>query len=277
MTRSSPFLPPVSSAAALSVWLRAAGIVAGLHLGVAGAVSARGFMQPASVEEFGAESVIEFAPVVTSAESDFAPEAADRDAEDKPATPHLDETLSKKREDDLPTEQASPAEAVEDLRMAAERTQKEKEDAPAEQQATEAMAQQEQSISSQASVAADSAPEQTGAIEQVTSKAPEEGNSAEAQRRIEAWQRQIFAHIVRFKRYPEEGRAKRLSGETLVAFSLDRDGGVDNLRVARSSGSALLDQAALGVLRRAAPLPKPPAALKGDALAFSLPMRFALR
>ena len=61
---------------------------------------------------------------------------------------------------------------------------------------------------------------QTGAIEQETAKAPEEGNSAEAQRRIEAWQRQIFAHIVRFKRYPEEGRAKRLNGETLVAFSL---------------------------------------------------------
>lgn len=277
MTRHSLFLPAASTASLLSPWLRAAGIVAGLHLGVAGAIGAHGLMQPASVEEFGAETVIEFAAMVTSAESDFAPEAADRDAEDRQATPHLDETLSKKREDDLPAEQASPAEAVEDLRMAAERTQKEKEDAPAEQQATEAMAQQAQSTSSQASIAADSAPEQTGAIEQEVAKAPEEGNSAEAQRRIEAWQRQIFAHIVRFKRYPEEGRAKRLAGETLVAFSLDRDGMVANLRVARSSGSVLLDQAALGVLKRATPLPRPPATLRGDALDFSLPMRFALK
>ena len=36
-------------------------------------------------------------------------------------------------------------------------------------------------------------------------------------------------------------------------------------------------RAALAVLKRAAPLPKPPAALKGDALTFSLPMRFALK
>ena len=48
-------------------------------------------------------------------------------------------------------------------------------------------------------------------------------------------------------------------GTTVVAFSISAGGGLGAISLARSSGSARLDQAALRVVRRAAPFPPPPA------------------
>lgn len=276
MSRSL-FLPAASPIAVAGPWTKSAALVASLHLGIVGFATAR-ILSPLSDNVIaGAEMVIEFAPVFASAESQFAPEAQDRDAEDKQAAPHLDETLSKKRELDLPTEQASPTTPVEDdLKMAQERTRKESETAT-ELQTTEAMVEQKQDVSSQASTAAESAPEQIGKPDDKVAAAPSEGNAAEARRQIEEWQRKIFAQIVRHKRYPEEARARRLTGETLLAFSLDRQGQVSNLRVLQSSGSPVLDKAAMVVLERANPLPRPPAHLSDRALDLTLPMRFAAK
>jgi protein TonB len=144
-------------------------------------------------------------------------------------------------------------------------------------QATEAMIEQKQEVSSRASLAADTAPEQAGKPEDAASVAPDEGSAIEAKRKIEAWQRKIFAHIVRHKRYPGEARAKALAGETLIAFTLDRQGHVANLRIARSSGHAVLDRAAIQVLERADPLPVPPVQLASQNLDFSVPMRFSAK
>jgi periplasmic protein TonB len=60
-----------------------------------------------------------------------------------------------------------------------------------------------------------------------------------------------------------------------VAFAIDRTGLVTGARVTRSSGSAVLDRAALDTLRRASPVPAPPAEMRP--LSFSVPMTFALR
>ena len=276
MSRSL-FLPAASLIASTSPWAKAVAVVVGLHMGAAGIVTARALVMPVDDAISGAEMVIEFAPVVTSAESEFAPEAQNHDADDKQATPHLDEALSRKREVDLPTEQTSPTTPVEeDLRMAQEKTQKESE-TQTELQTTEAMTEQKQEVSSQASVAAESSPEQTGTPVADASAAPEEGSSAEAKRKIEAWQRKLFVHIVRHKRYPDQARSQRLTGETLISFRLDRQGQVSALKVARSSGSSLLDGAALAVLERASPLPAPPAQLTDQSLDFSIPMRFAAK
>lgn len=48
------------------------------------------------------------------------------------------------------------------------------------------------------------------------------------------------------------------SARSEVAFTVAADGGVSALRLQKSSGVAALDQEALDLLRRAAPLPKPP-------------------
>ncbi|MEM5519047.1 TonB family protein [Sulfitobacter sp. AS59] len=48
-------------------------------------------------------------------------------------------------------------------------------------------------------------------------------------------------------------------GEAVIAFTISASGGLGGVSVARSSGSAALDQAALSLIRKAAPFPKPPA------------------
>ncbi|MCZ4366189.1 cell envelope integrity protein TolA [Sulfitobacter dubius] len=51
----------------------------------------------------------------------------------------------------------------------------------------------------------------------------------------------------------------RSRGTAVIAFSIGNGGQLAGVRVARSSGSAALDQAALGIIRQAAPFPRPPA------------------
>lgn len=260
--------------ARLSLWPRASVLALALHLGAGGVPLALGWVGASSTLDYGAEEAIEFAPIVASAESEFRPEAAQSDAEDRTAAPKVEEVKSEKQASDAPTEASSVIEAQEDLRMAKERTSEEVEKAEMEKQASEAMQQQEASRSSQAATAAEAAPDQAGKTEDAA-RAPETGNSLEARRRMEAWQKKLFAHITRFKRYPAEAHAKRLSGEAEVAFLLDASGVVQGLRIARSSGHGVLDAAALEWLTRASPVPAPPSQAVGRGL--TLPMKFAVQ
>ncbi|MHB1586222.1 MAG: energy transducer TonB [Acidiferrobacteraceae bacterium] len=60
--------------------------------------------------------------------------------------------------------------------------------------------------------------------------------------------------------YPAVVRAEGLSGRLLLDVAINANGSVRKIRVLRSSGSPLLDQAAIRIVRRAAPFaPFPPA------------------
>jgi protein TonB len=52
----------------------------------------------------------------------------------------------------------------------------------------------------------------------------------------------------------------------LVSFAVDASGRVTSSRIARSSGSAELDRAALAMVQRASPLPAPPPELAGSSI-----------
>jgi TonB family protein len=93
---------------------------------------------------------------------------------------------------------------------------------------------------------------------------------------VVAWKTQIVALLERHKRYPEEAAAKREGGVAQVFFSLDRQGRVLESRIVRSSGSSILDEEALAVLRRAEPFPPPPEVLGGDHVDLTVPYRFNL-
>ena len=75
-------------------------------------------------------------------------------------------------------------------------------------------------------------------------------------------------------RYPRAARLMQLTGKTLVGFDF-RDGSVSHLRVVTSSGTDLLDHAALDAVRNA-PYPATPQALQGKAMAFTIWVRFHL-
>lgn len=89
------------------------------------------------------------------------------------------------------------------------------------------------------------------------------------------WMSQLSAQLERHKRYPSEARGD--TGVVQLAFSVDRGGGVHNARIARSSGSGALDQAALSLVARAAPLPPPPPERGGVQIAITVPIRYNTR
>lgn len=74
-----------------------------------------------------------------------------------------------------------------------------------------------------------------------------------------AYQHRLYEAIARSSRYPAEARRAHLSGVTILAFTLDRAGNVVDSWIQKSSGSEMLDNAALEALERARPLPPLPA------------------
>ncbi|WP_375167562.1 energy transducer TonB [Bradyrhizobium sp. CCGUVB4N] len=69
----------------------------------------------------------------------------------------------------------------------------------------------------------------------------------------------------------------RQSHTVKVAVAIDRTGKVISATLAESSGSKDFDDAALAMLRKAAPFPKPPSEMEGDILNFTVPVTFTQR
>jgi periplasmic protein TonB len=88
-----------------------------------------------------------------------------------------------------------------------------------------------------------------------------------------SWQQSLVARLAKVQRYP--ARARGLQGVVSLAFTIDRHGGVVSSQIVKSSGSAVLDAEALDLIKRAAPLPPPPADIPDGDLSFLVPIRFA--
>ncbi|NGO50213.1 TonB family protein [Allomesorhizobium camelthorni] len=72
-------------------------------------------------------------------------------------------------------------------------------------------------------------------------------------------------------------RRQKLQGKVMVAFTVSANGGVGGVRVVRSSGSPVLDNAAIETVRRAAPFPAIPEGAGRSSWPFAVPLEFAER
>jgi periplasmic protein TonB len=97
---------------------------------------------------------------------------------------------------------------------------------------------------------------------------------ANAPRTIARWENALRAHIERFKRYPQEARARGDQGTARIAFTIDHEGHLVSSRIVQSSGSSTLDQETLDMLVRAQPMPKPPDNILTSELSFVVPINF---
>ncbi|WP_264211210.1 cell envelope integrity protein TolA [Leisingera thetidis] len=86
------------------------------------------------------------------------------------------------------------------------------------------------------------------------------------------WGAKIRTRIERRKRYPSGASGK---GTVVVRLTVARSGQLLSHRIARSSGNAALDQAALKAVLRAGKFPAAPKELGLSQLSFNLPMSFS--
>lgn len=91
-----------------------------------------------------------------------------------------------------------------------------------------------------------------------------------------SYEKSLSDLIKRHEKYPDRARRQRWEGTVVVALSLSADGKVTNISVAESSGREILDEAALEMVRRAAPLPRAPEGLRGKERSVRVPIAFKL-
>ncbi|MDP2355027.1 MAG: TonB family protein [Beijerinckiaceae bacterium] len=89
---------------------------------------------------------------------------------------------------------------------------------------------------------------------------------------IDAFRAAVAARLARNR--PSTDIAAQAQGVVVVSFGVASSGAAEGVRIARSSGHAVLDGAALSSVRRASPFPPPP---PGAPRSFTVPMRFNLR
>ena len=101
------------------------------------------------------------------------------------------------------------------------------------------------------------APPTNAPTEKSTQPAP--GQSAAQQAAKASWQGTLLAHLAKYKKYPASAQARNKEGLNRLRFVVDGEGNVVSFELVTPSGNADLDRATLEMIRRAQPLPKPPA------------------
>lgn len=122
------------------------------------------------------------------------------------------------------------------------------------------------------------APISTPAPTVAAAAAPTVGRSSNAPSNAEQqWEGLVLAALERNKRYPAEAQRSNQEDTVMVRLTLDRRGNVTDARIRRSRGYDLLDNEVLALVRRASPLPAPPAEVAGDHIEITVPVEFFIR
>jgi protein TonB len=89
-----------------------------------------------------------------------------------------------------------------------------------------------------------------------------------------SWAQAVTDRIGKFFYYPEAARIRHARGVVLVHFILRRNGRLDQLEIATSSGDPSLDYAARDMVRRSQPLPPIPDRMRVDTVDAIMPIAF---
>jgi periplasmic protein TonB len=108
--------------------------------------------------------------------------------------------------------------------------------------------------------------------ESTRSVTPVQGTGESPDRVRATWQKELIAHFNRHKRYPAD-RASQ-TAEILVNFVIDETGRVISASIVKGSDDASFDEAALAMIRRSDPVPRPPSLVAQGGLNLTLPVIF---
>jgi periplasmic protein TonB len=245
------------------LWTIAA--VAAVALHVAGAALALTHLRSEDASEGLGANVAEIGVELASpaAEDTELPPGPDTDA--SVASPALAEQKAEVKPTDLPKE--TPKESDEPDRVVTPNQQNKPID---DDPKTEAV----QSAASQESVAQEASARQRldNAREANAAAAPNLGIGKDNQILAAKWGRQISAYFELHKRYPKTDKIH--AAKVKVSLVLNRLGHVVSLAIAETSGDPRYDEAALEMIRRSDPVPRPPAALTDDTFSRTLDVDF---
>jgi protein TonB len=248
------------------LWLFAAMAALALHLG--GVAFAVAHLKGADDDEALGASAIEIGLELASSKSEETDLPPGPDSDASVASPALAEQKAEVKETDLPKD--IPTDEAEADRMVTPNDVKK----PIEEQEKVAKVETQ---ASQESVAAEATALQPldNAREANTVAAPNLGIGKDRQVMAVKWERQISAYFQKHLRYPEVTQTK--DANVVVSIVLDRRGHVLSFEIVESSGDARFDDATSAMIRRADPVPSPPAALTDDTFTFKLPVKFNKR
>ncbi len=86
---------------------------------------------------------------------------------------------------------------------------------------------------------------------------------------LDAWQKKV--ELVGNMNYPAKARAENLSGDLLLMVAVNADGTLNRVELWRSSGHKLLDDAAIRIVKLAAPFPALPEAIREQTQVLKIP------
>jgi periplasmic protein TonB len=245
------------------LWGLAAAAALSLH--VAGAALALAHLNPDDGSDGLGSNVTEIGVELTSpsAEETELPPGPDADA--SVASPALAEQKAEVKPTDLPKEM--PKESDDPDRVVTQNEQKKPTDDDPKVETV-------QTAASQESVAQEASARQhiEGAREANAAAAPNIGIGKDTQRLAAAWGQQISAYFELHKRYPKTEKFK--AAKVTLSMVINRLGHVVSVEVAGTSGDPLFDEAALDMVRRSDPVPRPPAALTDDTFSRSIDVHF---
>ena len=248
-----------------SKWLWALAAVGALALHLGGVALAVAHLRGEGLDEDTLGAAVEIGIFSSPrVEQNDLPPGPDTDA--SMASPQLAEQKAEVKETEL--ERDKPNETEEPDRIVTEnQTNKPKEDDPKIAAVT--------TQASQESVAQEATARQMlddKAPEAETAKAPNPGIGKDRHKLSADWGKQISAYFELHKRYPKV--KKNRSASVKVSLTLNRLGNVLQVDVLESSGDTAFDEAAISMIRRSDPVPRPPAALTDDTFSYTLNVNF---
>ncbi|MGB6559247.1 MAG: TonB family protein [Pseudolabrys sp.] len=245
-----------------NIWIFAAVFVCCAHLGFAAFAIAR--MNEPDDDDLGAPGIeIAFELASTQTASSELPPGPESEA--SAASPPVVEQKTAEKEVDLPKETPVESETPDRL-VTIEKTDKPDEKEP--EPKSKMMKASEESAAQEATAA----PTLQNVQEAAKSTTLDQGTGQSRQRARVTWQKELLAHLDKFKRYPAD-RSQR-SAEILITMTLDRMGRVLSASVTKGSGDEAFDHAAVAMVERASPVPPPPPLIADEGLDFSLPVIF---
>ncbi|MFT4096056.1 MAG: TonB family protein [Rhodoblastus sp.] len=244
------------------LWVVAALVAGSLHLGIAG-LAAWSLHAEEADDDDGAPA-IEIAMDMAAPKTEQTDLPPGPEADASAAAPESAQSAARTEQSDRPKEE--PVESDNPDRIVAQEETKKPEREPERQERR-----------SEASTAADAseataAPQQDAVRETQTARAPVIGDGRQVLKIRADWQRRLFSHLSRHKRYPAGVAAHK--AENRVTFTLDRMGHVIAARISKTSGDAAFDAAALDMMKRSDPVPPPPPLIADETLTFEIPVQF---